>query len=470
MSDDMWRERRDRDDFSEYGSLFDDAEPTQNIDEVRNKQAKESEAITFGASDTGNLPHWTDPPTGEVPRMVDAGEEAPEDEELDVWSSFSSESPVWQDDEPVEAQAPAAGRTGQQRRVDDASKVSGQQKRVSGESEVVSREPSRITIGTDPSGIPRRPPTGRRRNAPPPSAARTARTGPPPKSGRDMPVAIAVGLLLAAVFLAALMYKPWTLAVLICIVIGLGAVEFYDKVSEKGYRPAVIPGIVGCVAAPAAAYWLGDGALPLAIAFAFMATSITFIGARSVEAGPMPNVSITTLGIVWIGLLGSFAMLILRLSTNSGSDLPGASNRGTDTLFLLALGVVVNDVGALFVGSAAGRTPLRPWISPNKTVEGLIGGALMTIVAMVVVGIGEWSDTWKSQKHLFALAIVISVFAPLGDLVESMFKRNLDTKDFGSIVKGHGGVLDRFDGFLFALPAVYYLTMVLEPWNVVRAG
>ena len=285
-----------------------------------------------------------------------------------------------------------------------------------------------------------------------------------------MPVAIAVGLLLAAVFLAALMYEPWTLAVLICIVIGLGGVEFYDKVSEKGYRPAVIPGIVGCVAAPAAAYWLGDGTLPLAIVFAFMATSITFIGARSVEAGPMPNVSITTLGIIWIGLMGSFAMLILRLSTNSGSDLPGASNRGTDTLFLLALGVVVNDIGALFVGSAAGRTPLRPWISPNKTVEGLIGGALMTIVAMVVVGIGEWSDTWKSQKHLFALAIVISVFAPLGDLVESMFKRNLDTKDFGSIVKGHGGVLDRFDGFLFTLPAVYYLTLVLEPWTVVRAG
>jgi phosphatidate cytidylyltransferase len=475
MSDDMWRERRDRDDFSEYGSLFDDAEPTQNIDEVRGKKAakesRESEAITFGASDTGNLPHWTDPPTGEVPRLD--VEDGVDDDELDVWSSFSSESPVWQDDEPIEAQAPAGDRnSGQQRRVtDDPSKVSGQHRRVSGESEVVTREPSRITIGTDPSGIPRRPPTSRRRGggAPPPSSAR-ARTAPPPKSGRDMPVAIAVGLLLAAVFLAALMYEPWALAVLICIVVGLGAVEFYDKVSEKGYRPAVIPGVVACVATPAAAYWLGDGTLPLAIAFAFMATSITFIGARSVEAGPMPNVSITTLGIIWIGLLGSFAMLILRLSTNSGSDLPGASNRGTDTLFLLALGVVVNDIGALFVGSAAGRTPLRPWISPNKTVEGLIGGALMTIVAMVVVGIGEWSDTWKSQKHLFALAIVISVFAPLGDLVESMFKRNLDTKDFGSIIRGHGGVLDRFDAFLFTLPAVYYLTMVLEPWTVVRAG
>jgi phosphatidate cytidylyltransferase len=285
-----------------------------------------------------------------------------------------------------------------------------------------------------------------------------------------MPVAIAVGLLLAAVFLAALMYEPWAVAVLVTLILGLAAVEFYDKVSEKGYRPAVIPGIATCVAAPVAAYWLGDGTLPLVIAFGFMVTAASFIGARSVEAGPMPNVSITTLGIVWIGLLGSFAMLILRLSTNSGSDLPDAANRGTDTLFLVALGVVANDVGALFVGSAAGRTPLRPWISPNKTVEGLIGGALMTIVAMVVVGIGEWSDTWKSQRDLFALAVVISVMAPMGDLVESMFKRNLDTKDFGSIVKGHGGVLDRFDGFLFTLPAVYYLTQVLEPWTVVRGG
>jgi phosphatidate cytidylyltransferase len=379
---------------------------------------------------------------------------------------------VWQDDEPPESQAPAADRrTGQQRRADDPARVSGQHRRVSGESDVVTREPSRITIGTDPSGIPRRPPTqtGRRRGAPAPSAGRV-RSAPPQKSGRDMPVAIAVGLLLAAVFLAALMYEPWAVAVLVTLILGLAAVEFYDKVSEKGYRPAVIPGIATCVAAPVAAYWLGDGTLPLVIAFGFMVTAASFIGARSVEAGPMPNVSITTLGIVWIGLLGSFAMLILRLSTNSGSDLPDAANRGTDTLFLVALGVVANDVGALFVGSAAGRTPLRPWISPNKTVEGLIGGALMTIVAMVVVGIGEWSDTWKSQRDLFALAVVISVMAPMGDLVESMFKRNLDTKDFGSIVKGHGGVLDRFDGFLFTLPAVYYLTQVLEPWTVVRGG
>jgi phosphatidate cytidylyltransferase len=286
MSDDMWRAGKDRDDFSEYGSLFDDAEPTQNIDEVRGK--KESDQISFGASDTGKLPHWTDPPTGEVPRLEAGGHEGVDDDELDVWSSFSSESPVWQDDDPVEAQAPAGDRnSGQQRRVsDDPARTSGQHKRVSGESEVVTREPSRITIGTDPSGIPRRSPTtsGRRRGTPPPGTSRS-RTAPPQKSGRDMPVAIAVGLLIAAVFLAALMYKPWAVAVLGIVIIGLAAVEFYDKVSEKGYRPAVIPGIVTCVAAPVAAYWLGDGTLPLVIAFGFMATAASFIGARSVEPG-----------------------------------------------------------------------------------------------------------------------------------------------------------------------------------------
>ncbi|MCB0967838.1 MAG: phosphatidate cytidylyltransferase [Ilumatobacter sp.] len=481
MSDDQWRDRRrDEDDFSEYGSLFDDAEPTQNMAEV-----PAEEPISFGDSDTGTLPHWTEPPTGEVPRFdATGGADAPEhDEELDVWSSFSSEAPVWKDDTPapgapagepsaeipVQRRQPDRRDTGRHDVVDGP--TSGQHRRVTGESEVVAPEPSRITIGTDPSGMPRRPPeTGRRRRGgPPPSAARPS-AGPPASSGRDMPTAIAVGLVLAAAFIAALMFDPRAAAALIVIILGLAAVEFYDKVAEKGYRPAVVPGVLTCVAAPIACYWLGIGTLPLVITFGFMATSGSFIGARSVEAGPMPNASITTLGIVWIGLLGSFAILILRLSTRDFSALTSfemgrAEHRGTDTLFLTALGIVANDVGALFIGSAAGRTPLRRWISPNKTVEGLVGGAFFTIMVLMFVGISNSSDTWSSTWDLFILAVVIAILAPMGDLVESMFKRNLDVKDFGTIVKGHGGVLDRFDGFLFVLPGVYYLTLVLEPWT-----
>jgi phosphatidate cytidylyltransferase len=499
MSDENWRRRRDDDDFSEYGSLFDDADATQNLSEVSSQQPErdpverdpgDAAPLNFGESDTGSLPHWTEPPTGELPAL-DTSDVPADDEELDVWSSFSSEAPVWKDDQPDEIDADPLGDTsgvtmrgaderasgrhdvvsgrhdrvsGRHDRVSGRhDRVSGQTGRVTGESSAIDGEPSRITIGTDPSGMARRPAQAGRRRTGQQAVTSSHRAASLP-SGRDMPAAVGVGLLLAAVFVGTLMWRPMGVAAFVTIILGLAAVEFYDKVAEKGYRPAVIPGIVACVAAPLATYWRGTDAVPLAIVFGFMAIAGSFVGARSVEAGPMPNISITTLGMVWIGLMGSFAMLILRFSTNSGSLLEVAESRGTDTLFLLALGVVANDVGALFVGSAVGRTPLRQWISPNKTVEGLIGGTLFTLIAMMLVGITGRSTTWTSYADLLALAAVISVLAPMGDLVESMFKRNLDVKDFGSLVKGHGGILDRFDGVLFTLPGVYYLTAVLAPW------
>jgi phosphatidate cytidylyltransferase len=448
MTDETWR--RDRDD-EEDEPLFGEHEPTRDQEAV-------DDGLTFGASDTGSLPHWTEPPTGELPRLDTEVEGVipaaiDDDVELDVWSSFTSESPVWKDDSAADAGAdvvPAGRRTGQHEAVPADHEIA------------AARETSRITIGTDPSGMPRRPPlqTGRRRGGQPAGRPVSRPRTTPQPSSRNLPVATAVGVLIAAVFVAALFWRPLGVIAMVTVILALAAVEFYDRVTEKGYRPAVVPGIAACVAAPLATYWVGERALPMIIAFGFMAASAGFIGGRSIEAGPMPNASITTLGIIWIGLLGSFAALILRFST-----IPGSPTWGTDTLFLLALGVVANDIGALFVGSAAGRTPLRSWISPHKTVEGFIGGSLLTIVVLVVVGIGEWSDTWTSTGHLLLLAIVISIMAPIGDLVESMFKRNLDVKDFGSIIRGHGGVLDRFDGFLFTLPAVYYLAIVLEPWT-----
>jgi phosphatidate cytidylyltransferase len=173
----------------------------------------------------------------------------------------------------------------------------------------------------------------------------------------------------------------------------------------------------------------------------------------------MPNMAISTLGVVWIGVLGSFGASLLWFGHHIG--IPKV---GTDTLCLLAIAVVANDVGALFVGSAVGRRPLRAWISPNKSVEGLLGGAILTLGVMFLIGLTDRSTTWNSTGDLLLLGLVVSIAAPLGDLTESMFKRNLDVKDFGSIVKGHGGILDRFDGFLFAMPAVYFLLEYLRPW------
>ena len=454
-------------DPDEFGGPLFGATTEQPVTSIDDELAGEpdDEKISFGSDDSGSLPHWTDPPTGEVPR-IEAAEaaESPTDD-VDVWSSFASapepdepdvpivEAPkdptgelAWHDDpEPVE-EAPPARTTGRTAAVAAAA------------TDPARREPARITIGTDPSGMPRRPEPKRRGSSPqrPPSGG----GAPPSPDSRNLPVAVASGLVLAAVFLAASLWRPAAVVAFVTVALGLAAIEYFARVTEKGYRPVIASGVAACVAAPLAAYWVGDSALPLVVAFAFLAGAVGFIAADSVESGPLPNMSITMLGIVWIGVLGAYAALILRWS-NFGEGTPW----GTDTLVLIAIGVVANDVGAYFTGSAIGKTPLRPWISPNKSLEGLLGGTILTLIVMFVVGLQELSDTWSDTSHLLWLGIVISIFAPLGDLTESMFKRNLDVKDFGAVIRGHGGVLDRFDGFLFVLPAVYYLFRVLEPWT-----
>lgn len=275
---------------------------------------------------------------------------------------------------------------------------------------------------------------------------------------RDIPTATAVGALLAAIFIGATLVGPVAVVSLLVIVLGIAAVEFFSQTSITGYQPALVVGVVACVACPLTAYWVGDGALPLVFIFAFIAAALSFIGTTSVESDPAPNLGLTMLGIVWIGLFGAYGALILRMS-NSGS---GFENIGTDTLFLIVIGVIANDVMAFFVGLATGRTPLRAWISPGKTMEGFVGGAIGTFA--VVIGAGMQSGTWTKMSHLLIIATVISIVGPIGDLTESMIKRSMDIKDFGTLLRGHGGVLDRFDSMLFTLPIVYYLMLVLTPW------
>ena len=120
---------------------------------------------------------------------------------------------------------------------------------------------------------------------------------------------------------------------------------------------------------------------------------------------------------------------------------------------------VSNDSGALFVGRAIGKRPLSKALSPNKTVEGTLGGTLVTLLigAIVLPMMSPWT-----LSHGILFAIALSVVVPLGDLFESMVKRTLGVKDIGHLLPGHGGVLDRVDGLLFALPTAFYLAHVLK--------
>jgi phosphatidate cytidylyltransferase len=425
-------------------------------------------ALAFGTNDTEQLPHWTEAPTGEVPRFGktddqptrriviganDRGRDRDNSDNSDVWSAYNEPDP--------------SASTGARRPSFETTTPPP----VSS-----ARREGRIVIGTDPTDERRRPvardasgaqsrPVSRPASRSTSSArgaqvTRAQRSSSGPSASRDLPTATAVGALLAAVFIASLMWRPAAVMLLIAVLIGVAAFEFFTQANVSGYRPSTIIGVVGCVAAPLCAYWSGDAALPLVLVFGFIATVVVFIGSDGIESGPVPNAAIMMLAMMWIGLMSSYAALILRFSTTSS---PAFVNVGTDTLFIVVIGVIANDMAAYFTGSAMGRTPLRDWISPAKSIEGLIGGTVGTFFAVVLVGMQ--STTWNSFGDWILLALVISVMAPLGDLAESMFKRNLNVKDFGTVLRGHGGVLDRFDSLLFVLPAAYYLTLVIQPWG-----
>jgi phosphatidate cytidylyltransferase len=121
---------------------------------------------------------------------------------------------------------------------------------------------------------------------------------------------------------------------------------------------------------------------------------------------------------------------------------------------------VAADVVAYVIGSRIGSRRLAPWVSPSKTVEGVIAGGVAALVVGAIVG--HEVAPWGGFKHGLLLGLVIAVLAPMGDLFESMVKRDLAVKDSGSALPGHGGLLDRFDSMLIVLPAVYYLASLFN--------
>ncbi len=150
--------------------------------------------------------------------------------------------------------------------------------------------------------------------------------------------------------------------------------------------------------------------------------------------------------------MGSYAALLL-----APSEFP---DRHGIAFFLGAIIATIGaDIGALAIGSWLGRHQLAPTVSPNKTWEGLIGGAVVAVALSAAIT-GQ-VHPWTVPKAAL-LGLVVAVVAPLGDLCESLVKRDLGLKDMGSILPGHGGVLDRVDALVFVLPTTFYLVRVLN--------
>jgi phosphatidate cytidylyltransferase len=196
-----------------------------------------------------------------------------------------------------------------------------------------------------------------------------------------------------------------------------------------------------------AAYWRGEGSLAVVFVVVLGASLLWYL-AGVVEARPVVNVAVTVMAFAWVGVLGSFAGLLLQ------------APRGEHLFLGAVIPTIVADLVAWFAGSRFGSHQLAPHISPGKTWEGFVAGGLAALVVSAVIG--SQLAPWGGVRHGIELGLVVAVVAPVGDLVQSMIKRDLRLKDSGSVLPGHGGLLDRFDSLLFVLPATYYLATVLH--------
>jgi phosphatidate cytidylyltransferase len=195
---------------------------------------------------------------------------------------------------------------------------------------------------------------------------------------------------------------------------------------------------------------------PILVAYFLVSSMITAAGRRSPKELFTEHARLFW-GTAYLGMLYPF---VYAVGNDRALDaLIGPSSRGDLLLFLFGL-LWVGDTCAMGFGKWIGKHKLAPGVSPNKTVEGFVGG----IIGAVAIGVLMYY--WKFHQvpfvHIMAISIGCSIFGQLGDLVESMWKRSLGIKDSSNIIPGHGGVLDRFDSLLFAAPFMYGYLMLLS--------
>jgi phosphatidate cytidylyltransferase len=238
--------------------------------------------------------------------------------------------------------------------------------------------------------------------------------------------------------------------ILVTILILAGLWEFFRMVEAKGLKPYIFIGISGGTLLPLSIFFFNGRYTNFLLVVIFLAIMISEL-VRGKKGFALYHISITLFGILYVGWMGSF---LVRLR-----ELPILINLDYKSGFLFVIMVFIltwcYDTGAYTFGMIAGKHKLFPSISPGKTVEGAIGGVLLSIIGILVAR--EYIFSFLNIWEAVGLAIAASVFGQLGDLVESMIKRDVRIKDSSNTIPGHGGVLDRFDSILFNAPVIYYI-------------
>jgi len=267
------------------------------------------------------------------------------------------------------------------------------------------------------------------------------------------PAALAQRVLASAIFLPCLFIIArrggYYYLALIDIMIMLGLWEFYRMMEAKGLRPYKAIGVASGLVLSWYVFFQQGIYANLFLCIVFIGI-ITLELTRKEKGLAVYHISVTVFGVFYVAWLGSHLILLRELPQLKGLDY----SLGYSFVIVAFVLTWCYDTGAYFFGSWFGRRPLMPGVSPGKTVEGTLGGIAFAIAGILVAR--SVLAPYLSIPVSIGLAVVASIVGQLGDLAESMIKRDVRIKDASATIPGHGGVLDRFDSLLFTSPLLYY--------------
>jgi phosphatidate cytidylyltransferase len=268
----------------------------------------------------------------------------------------------------------------------------------------------------------------------------------PGKAGRNLPVALAVGLAMGAVVLVSLYTIKVIFLIVVIVAIVVGMRELTQALGAKDWAGPFVPLALGSIAILVTAYTGGRHTMTAAMLYTLPAL-VAWRVVRGAK-GLVADLSASLLALLYVGFLAGFCVLML------------AAPDGDRRVTCFVATVVASDVGGYATGVLFGRHLLAPRISPKKSIEGLAGSIVMCASVGIILGTSLLHTHWW-QGAVLGLAIVVS--ATLGDLGESMVKRDLGIKDMGRLIPGHGGILDRLDSLLPSAPVAWALLAAFVP-------
>ena len=251
------------------------------------------------------------------------------------------------------------------------------------------------------------------------------------------------GLIMGTIAMGCIMYGGVALLTLVLVIIFFASKEYVKILEHKGFYPSLKIILAAEVLLAAISYFQKFHLVSIALSVCSMLAFlwVLFRGRQPFIA----HVATTILGFVYCGWFPMHLLFLRELHSAQFHD-------GLGFVVMMFTAILMTDIGCYYAGTHLGKHKLAPVISPNKTIEGSIGGAIAAVIGAMIVGLFIGVDWYTS---LFA-GLLCTIFAQIGDLCESLIKRDAGVKDSGNTLPGHGGFLDRADSFVLTIPVMYY--------------